>query len=103
MNSVFAKWASARTELVGKKIEEGEGEGEGEEEDVETVEQRKKVEIEQWRTEQLKTYAPPSLSPSPPLPSSLPLFSHELQGRIRYQQCQLRACGNGLAGTSGTC
>lgn len=51
MNSVFAKWGKARTEIVGKKEEEGE------EEDAETIAQKKRADIEQWRTEQLKTYA----------------------------------------------
>jgi len=50
-NSVFAKWASARTELVGKPQKEEERE----EEDLEVIEQKKRVELEQWRTGQLKT------------------------------------------------
>jgi len=47
MNSVFAKWKSARTELEGPKEEE--------EEPSEDIEERRKLEIEQWKSEQLAT------------------------------------------------
>ncbi len=48
MNSVFAKWKSARTELAGKvQVEEEEEERE----DLETI---KQTEIERWKKEQIQ-------------------------------------------------
>lgn len=53
MNSVFAKWASARNELVGKQQQAEDDESE--ENNINIIE-KKKMELEQWRMDQIKSY-----------------------------------------------